>query len=624
MGMVCCVAKVHDSVQDDLKRDAEVMSPPQPEIDLQITRQKDISRQLIDCDLQDNKGENKVSHQVEDNTNVDVTQEVDHASVEDPREDHSIDNYSINLLSLPTELLVKIMLYLPIIDRIMMLHISQRFRNMAEIPLLWRHFKLKNHHMIPSNIKSLLKVIRKHVRSMHIYIRDVPSNFEKIMCNVKWRRVTHLILYEGLSLELLDMTVDAMPHLQYLGMKLSFKRYNDDYDTYYGGIRDTVALLKAIPVRLTVLMFVLSLPTDLESVVTGIQVFVNEYYADALPSLIKIFGRFNITATDNSAYNHTSGNYGQRHRRNIDSSVRITANATDNLFKFWSKSAFSLSPFVIQLYDKVPNDTPIRLFPPVPMRSYKFGKAATPTLIQLPAYGIVGLKDNMFHFSKYIDDHGMVRHAVTLDHGDCGSLIEERHITCTPHLHTVSYVDISYENVNSNHLQQLAIACPNLQQLHLQGNVNCLKDLQGLQAIVDKCKNLKNLNLAGIDVSRVESYLLLWDILSSLKKLNLLTIDLCMILLYDYDDDDKKKLVTMCKSCYSLLALNVHLGHRSCIECNSSNENFLFSHFPSLTYCALWGVEYSSVKPAFTNCRHLKYIYSYGKCGDYDSRSKTA
>ena len=143
--MVCCVAKVHDSMQDDLKQDAEVMSP-QPEIDLENTRQKDISRhRLTDCD---NKRENKVSRQVEDNTNVDVTQEVDHASVEDPREDHSIDNYSINLLSLPTELLVKIMLYLPIYDRIMMLHISQRFENMAEIPLLWRHFRLKNHHMI--------------------------------------------------------------------------------------------------------------------------------------------------------------------------------------------------------------------------------------------------------------------------------------------------------------------------------------------------------------------------------------------------------------------------------------------------------------------------------------------
>ena len=61
------------------------------------------------------------------------------------------------------------------------------------------------------------------------------------------------------------MTVKTMPHLQYLAMKLSFKCYyyylDVDYDTYYGGIRDTVALLNIIPIRrLKVLMFVLSLP----------------------------------------------------------------------------------------------------------------------------------------------------------------------------------------------------------------------------------------------------------------------------------------------------------------------------------------------------------------------------
>ena len=58
MGMVCCVAKVHDSVHN-AERDAEVMRSPQREIDLENdTRQKDISRRLTDCDLQDNKGEN--------------------------------------------------------------------------------------------------------------------------------------------------------------------------------------------------------------------------------------------------------------------------------------------------------------------------------------------------------------------------------------------------------------------------------------------------------------------------------------------------------------------------------------------------------------------------------------
>ena len=45
---------------------------------------------------------------------------------------------------------------------------------------------------------------------------------------------------------------------------------------------------------------------------------------------------------------------------------------------------------------------------------------------------------------------------------------------------SVSCVDFSNADVNSNHLEQLAVVCPNLQRLNLQGNINCLRDLQGL------------------------------------------------------------------------------------------------------------------------------------------------
>ena len=281
-------------------------------------------------------------------------------------------------------------------------------------------------------LETLSELIEKHVRAIHFNYSITSDLLEVMVCNINWRSVTHLILYDEYRFRrLLRIAVDTMPRLQYLAMKLSFNRYNN-YNMYYVGVKNTVELLEIISTRIKVLKLDLPSSTDLESVVAGIQVFVNKHYADALPSLIKIFGGFNITATDNSACDNTSDNinYGQRNRQSPDISLCLLANATDNLFKFWSKSAFSLSPFVIQLYDKVPSDdTPIHLFPPVPMRSYKFGPAATPTLIQLPGYGIVGLKDNIFHFSEYIDDHGMVSHAVTLDHGDCGSLIEERHIS---------------------------------------------------------------------------------------------------------------------------------------------------------------------------------------------------
>ena len=58
-------------------------------------------------------------------------------------------------------------------------------------------------------------------------------------------------------------------------------------------------------------------------------------------------------------------------------------------------------------------------------------------------------------------------------------------------------------------------------------------------------------------MSFVESYMLLWELLSSIKKLSYLAIDLCMILLYNFDDDDEQKLFTMCKGCHSLLVLHV-------------------------------------------------------------------
>ena len=94
-------------------------------------------------------------------------------------------------------------------------------------------------------------------------------------------------------------------------------------------------------------------------------------------------------------------------------------------------------------------------------------------------------------------------------------LIEERHFSYPNHLHSVSYADISNSNAHPDHLKQLAVVCPNLEQLNLQKKFNCLKDLEGLHAIVHSCQNLESLNLAGISVSSLESYLLLWELLST-------------------------------------------------------------------------------------------------------------
>ena len=84
----------------------------------------------------------------------------------------------------------------------------------------------------------------------------------------------------------------------------------------------------------------------------------------------------------------------------------------------------------------------------------------------------------------------------------------------------------------------------------------CLWCLQGLHAIVCMC-DLQGLNLVKIPASLVESCLLLWELLSSVKKLTHLAIELCMLIPGDCDDDNKQKLIGTLRRCQNLQALEI-------------------------------------------------------------------
>ena len=212
-----------------------------------------------------------------------------------------------------------------------------------------------------------------------------------------------------------------------------------------------------------------------------------------------------------------------------------------------------------------------------------------------------------FYLAQLCNQYGIVQRTVIPFGSELyESLIEKKHFNHIDHLHSVSCIDLSHCNINSDHLEQLAVVCPNLQRLNLKENVRCLRNLRGLKCIIHTCQNLVGLNLAGISLTSMQSYLILWEFISSLKKLTHLAIDLC-ILKPDDAYSKKSKFINMLKSCYSLQALELHCG-RWCSEC-SSNSDFLFSHFPSLTHCRMSNFHYSGLKYAITNCRKLKYLY---------------
>ena len=76
----------------------------------------------------------------------------------------------------------------------------------------------------------------------------------------------------------------------------------------------------------------------------------------------------------------------------------------------------------------------------------------------------------------------------------------------------------------SGHLEQLAIACPNLRRLNLQSGKKCLTNLQGLRSIASYCSNLQGL-LIGIP--EVEDKVQFWEVLSGMG-LPQLELELCV------------------------------------------------------------------------------------------------
>ena len=471
-----------------------------------------------------------------------------------------------SLVNLPTELLVIILSYLSIQDIISMQFVSQRFKKISEIPLLWKKFIWPDYE--PRHVCRVSKVLKahgEHVRQIFFPAHLTPANvLEMLHCCPK---VAHLSLPRNtqLSLDHLEEIVDTMTHLEQLdvftniieGKSMEFyffklfevtssvKKLNLKIDWFIGNISETLCILE-------------------ELLMNG----------DPLPSVINLL----------------------MYEDDVIRSIGI--------LERWHASIFRIAPLEIGLYDiaRVPMD----LYPSIPIRKFRFDPAGTPSLIKLSDHGILGLDEDIFSLSDY-DRYGKVRLSVNL-HWYAGNL------HCISNLYSVSNVDFVGVNIYPGHLEQLAIACPNLERLYLGKVQNCLQSLQGLHAIVDTCQNLQGLNLVGIPVSSVESYLLLWELLSSIKKLTHLAIDLCMLIQSsNCDSTDKEKFIGMLRNCVSLKALEIiekfDCKCKGCQNVHSVND-LLFSHFPSLVYVTLSQVRCTTAfKYIITNCHRLKYLY---------------
>ena len=333
-------------------------------------------------------------------------------------------DYLRYLVSLPTELLVKILSYLPTYDKIMIRCVSRRFRDVGEAPMLWKEFdwRYKPHHV--HTVSKVLKVYGKHVRSMYFPHHVIPTKIlEMARCCTN---VTHLSLPRctQLSLDHLKEIMHTMTSLEYLDVFTDHQAdhsfiHADQSSVHSDKFVDKLLNIVASKVKeLKLQIYYRCLPW----VIASIQKWANRGYA--LPSIINIF-------CDSRLIKY------------------------ERWLEFWSTSSSRVS-FEIGLYNN--RRIPMNLYPSVPLGKFQFSLTATPPFIQLSNHGIVGLKHDVFHICDY-HHYGTVRHVITPEHHLYQSLNEEKHFNYSNCLHSVSYLDISDSNVHSNHLEQLAAVC---------------------------------------------------------------------------------------------------------------------------------------------------------------------
>jgi len=242
---------------------------------------------------------------------------------------------------------------------------------------------------------------------------------------------------------------------------------------------------------------------------------------------------------------------------------------------------------------------PLNLFPSLPEFQLEFSHTIVFPFVKASSYGLQALDKDILVLTDCTCNGKKFYKAESESHSSYFAFHHTNNILNSDMVNNLSSVtefNFSYSqaSVHSGHLEQLAIACPNLQRLSLQGNYYCLKTLKGLCTIGSRCHNLCGLSLKYIQVSDIESHLRLWEILSNMK-LTHIVMEVCVFhpgIDKNNHDTYENQLVSLYQKCSSLEALEFETfqDERFCVTCKDIAAKWsLLSCFPVLKYCNMVG-----------------------------------
>lgn len=483
----------------------------------------------------------------------------------------------LSLLDLPNEVLVKIMSLLPETrDRVKLRCVSRRLRSISETPSLWRDFEWSDcNHREEKHLYNVMKTCGAHINRLSFPERLVQSGalpiagkdvlkLTKMSEMAKMlqccRNLTHLSLPALNSPHGDEQLKEAIQEMKYLEV-LSIHCY-DSFQPYF---------------NLRIKLKELTIHTLIPS---------NKY----------------IEITEEWSFDPPNLNI-----------VILNGSMHSTLIKFrefllsawlrWNSQIPAGHAACLKLY--INYTIPLNLFHNVPVFQLEYGETATLPFVQASS---VGITDKWLLLTEHDDGRMMVRKAKMYPeashamHGMLHDCRQDNQLQLDDNVTNLTELDLSKCIID---FKLILSACPQLQRLNLQNNIN-LKP-EDLQVIVT-CYNLKGLNLMGIPVTDIDLCLKVWETVSSMK-LTHLSVDASFIgNLLEIDATREKQLVTFFKQCTTLLALEL-CGKRFTNPFTTTDYK-LVSHFPSLEYCRLrCSRPVSCAENILSTCKSLRCFY---------------
>ena len=462
-----------------------------------------------------------------------------------------------NILFLPVELLVYIVSFLTDVrDKVKLRYVSRRFKSISETPSLWRKFVWRYYGRLEERcLCKLFKACGRHIAELSFPHHVTPSKLVKLLEYCGDVRNLSLSKETKFKFEQMKKILQHMEHLSVLKIRLTV------------GISSLLQLTKNIE-DLTIYirrhnpddwyLHILHEWVVNDTAPQNLTVVTYEYHDSLLSSLLQSWSQWNT-----------------------DMPVSRTA-----CLRLYMYNSISL---------------PMNLSHPLPVFQLKYGETAQLPLVKASKFGLLGLRDDLLLLTDCTIGSKTVTKAKIVSFSIMTSLSDN--IT---DLSFVTHFDVGHteKRLYSGHLEQIAIACPNLMWLNLFDNSKCLQSLQGLDLISRCCQKLRGLNLLFVPIKNIECQIKLWDILSSMK-LTQLAMELCT--LKPLVERNTDKLIHRFQKCSSLQALEAPADD-FCLDCGNMEDGrpLLFAHFPSLTYCRLNCEQPQCAKEIIKTCKGLK------------------